>query len=325
MHRRHVKEHNRRGHLALLPVGWRADPDALTGEITIRQPSSEAGQRIQMPHLLIRLFGGFQVELDGKPLAGFGTDKNRTLLAYLALEFKHPHRRETLAALFWPDASEAHAHCSLRQELYQLRHVIDPITGTEPHLIVHTDQVWFNTASDHWIDVVEFDQRLSAFKSHHPTGLSICSGCLKSLQLVTDLYRGDLLAGFTLPRCTKFCDWQIISQEIFHRQMLDVLTLLADHFETNLLFDQLIAITQKKIELEPWRESAYRRQMWAQAMSGQREQALLCYEPLCQVLLRELRAFPTDETRYLYQQIRIGALSSWRSPLEQDVLGDLQV
>ena len=268
-----------------------------------------------MPRLSIGLFGGFQVELDGKPLAGFGTDKNRALLAYLALEFKHPHRRETLAALFWPDASEAHAHRSLRQALYHLRHVIDPIPGTEPHLIVHTDQVWLNPASDHWIDVVEFDRRLSAFKSHHPSGLSICSGCLKSLQLVIDLYRGDLLAGFTLPRCTRFCDWQIISQERFHRQMLVVLTLLADHFEINHAFNQLIACSQKKIELEPWRESAYRRQMWAQAMSGQREQALLCYESLCQVLLREFGVLPMDETRYLYQQIRIGALSKGLSPL----------
>jgi len=268
-----------------------------------------------MPCLSIKLNGGFQVELDGKPLAGFRTDKNRALLAYLALEFKHPHRRESLAALFWPDVSETKSRRSLRQALYQLHHLIDPISETEPHLIVHTDAVWFNPASDHWIDVVEIDRRLSAFRSHHPSGLRICSDCLTSLQVVTDLYRGDLLAGLTLPRCTKFCDWKIITQELFHRNMMDVLTLLADHFETNLTFDRLIACTQKKIELEPWRETAYRRQMWALAMSGQREQALLRYRSLCQVLLRELGVFPTDETSYLYQQIRTGALSKGRSPL----------
>lgn len=268
-----------------------------------------------MSSLLINLFGGFYAELDGKPLAGFGTDKNRALLAYLALESKRPHRRETLAALFWPEVSEIHAHRSLRQALYRLRHLIDPIPATEPHLIVHTDQVWLNPASAHWIDVIEFDRRLSAYRSHHPSGLSICSDCLKSLQLVTDLYQGDLLTGFTLPRCIKFCDWQISSQELFHRKILDVLTILANHFETNLAFEQLIACTQRKIELEPWRESAYRRQMWALAMSGQREGALLRYESLCRVLQRELGVLPTDEARCMYEQIRVGAVSKIRSPL----------
>ncbi len=51
-----------------------------------------------MSHLALYLFGGFRLELDGQSMNAFGTDKNRALLAYLALESGSPHRREALAS-----------------------------------------------------------------------------------------------------------------------------------------------------------------------------------------------------------------------------------
>jgi hypothetical protein len=73
-----------------------------------------------MSRLALYLFGGFRAELDGNPLTSFGTDKNRALLAYLALESDRPHRREALASLLWPARPDPVARNSLRQALYQL-------------------------------------------------------------------------------------------------------------------------------------------------------------------------------------------------------------
>ena len=115
-----------------------------------------------MSHLAIYLFGGFRAELDGRPLTTFGTDKNRALLAYLAFESGRPHRRETLATLLWSDHRDAVARNSLRQALYHLRHLIPQEVNTETHLLITREQVQFNPASDHWIDFVEFTDRLSA-------------------------------------------------------------------------------------------------------------------------------------------------------------------
>ena len=151
-----------------------------------------------MTHLAIILLGGFQVKLDGQSLNGFRTDKNRALLAYLALESRRPHSREALAALLWPNRPETQAHDSLRQALYQLHKIIPQAPQTQPHLLITPDHVQFNLTSDHWIDVVQFRSWLSACYAHHPADSDLCSSCLDSLQCAIELYQGEFLAGFSL-------------------------------------------------------------------------------------------------------------------------------
>jgi len=269
-----------------------------------------------MSHLSISLFGGFQVRLDGQSLTDFGTEKNRALLAYLALESADPHRRETLATLLWPDRSEAQARNSLRQALYRLRQIIPTAQESKPHLLFTPEQLQFNPASDHWVDALDFKSRLSACQSHHPGGANLCPNCLDCLEQAVELYQGEMLEGFNLPGCTRFTDWQIITQEACHRQALAALSLLAATYESQCAYEQLIACSQKEIELEPWRESAYRRLMWALAMSGQRQRAQRLYATLREVLQQELGMPPMWETSQLYEQIRIKGL-----PLPQQLPG----
>jgi DNA-binding SARP family transcriptional activator len=266
-----------------------------------------------MSRLALFLFGGFWVELDGQSLIGLSTDKNRVLLAYLALDSERPHRREALAALLWPDQPEAAARNSLRQALYQLRHHIPNGSVSEPYLLVTSEQVQFNPASDHWVDVLEFKSLLSTCQSHHPRGLKLCTGCLESLNRAVDLYQGELLEGLTLSRCAQFTEWQIFSQEECHRQALAGLLLLEDHYEGSFDYAQLIACTQKAIKLEPWLESAYQRQMWALAMCGQRKKALLLFNVLKDALQHEMGIPPSGGTRRLYAQIRDGLLPGQRA------------
>ena len=59
-----------------------------------------------MPHLTLSLLGGFEALLYGQPITAFDTDKTRALLAYLAVEAGHAHRRAELAGLLWPDLPE---------------------------------------------------------------------------------------------------------------------------------------------------------------------------------------------------------------------------
>ena len=68
-----------------------------------------------MTRLQVRLFGPFEVSVDGKPASGFDSDKVRALLAYLISEADQPHRREKLVGLLWPDFPERAARTSLRR------------------------------------------------------------------------------------------------------------------------------------------------------------------------------------------------------------------
>jgi DNA-binding SARP family transcriptional activator len=77
-----------------------------------------------MTKLVVRLLGGFRVELDGEAVYDFETDRARALLAYLVVEADRPHRRETLAGLLWPDQPDTVARARLRQTLHRVRQAL---------------------------------------------------------------------------------------------------------------------------------------------------------------------------------------------------------
>jgi branched-chain amino acid transport system substrate-binding protein len=62
---------------------------------------------------------------------------------------------------------------------------------------------------------------------------------------------------------------------------------------------------QQLVELEPYRESAYRRLMIAQAAAGNRAEALRVYERCRRFLADELGAYPAPETDAIYRQLLV--------------------
>ena len=80
-----------------------------------------------MRQILLTLLGAFAVTVPAgeQPLPAFATDKARALLAYLALQPAQAHRRELLAALFWPEISQSAALTNLRQTFHRLRAGLD--------------------------------------------------------------------------------------------------------------------------------------------------------------------------------------------------------
>ena len=77
-----------------------------------------------MTRLVVRLLGGFRVEVDGEAVYGFETDKARALFTYLIVEADRPHRRETLASLLWPERPDTIARANPRQALVRVRRAL---------------------------------------------------------------------------------------------------------------------------------------------------------------------------------------------------------
>src|SRR5512141_1168808 len=104
--------------------------------------------------LQIRLLGQFDVRLDGKRVV-IPTRVAQSLLAYLALTAGTSHRREKLAGLFWPDATEERARTYLRQDLWRIRKAIpaQDIPLSEDYLLADTLTLTFNRNADYWLDV----------------------------------------------------------------------------------------------------------------------------------------------------------------------------
>src|SRR5271165_6834685 len=82
---------------------------------------------------------------DGTPLQGIvGREKRLALLVYLAVaEPPGPHRRDTLAALFWPESPPERARTALRQALKILRGALGraAVTSVGDAVGVAPDQV----------------------------------------------------------------------------------------------------------------------------------------------------------------------------------------
>jgi DNA-binding SARP family transcriptional activator len=155
--------------------------------------------------------------------------------------------------------------------------------------------------------VAEFNQSVSAYLYHHPMGLTLCEACQARLKFSIELYKGDLLEGFSLPKCRQFEWWLLSKQEEFHHQALEILDRLVRHCE--IIQDHSLAIhyAQRAIQIEPWRELAHRQRMRNLALSGQRCDALYQYELCRKILARELGVEPNAETTRLYQEIRTGS------------------
>jgi DNA-binding SARP family transcriptional activator len=112
-----------------------------------------------MGRLLIRLFGGLSVELDGERLStGMGRNVGG-LLAYLALHHSQLHHREAVAEVFWPDVDPDLARRCLNTALWRLRRLIEPHAVRRGTHLVSTAQgeIGLKNSGVLWVDIAEFE------------------------------------------------------------------------------------------------------------------------------------------------------------------------
>src|SRR5262245_29408239 len=113
---------------------------------------------LMVPNLHIRLLGDFLLVSGDTPITSINSPRLQSLLAYLLLHRHAPQDRSHLAFLLLPDSTEAQAHSSLRQLLFQLRRAL-PLADQFLHADKHT--LWWQPAQTKatWtLDVLEFEQ-----------------------------------------------------------------------------------------------------------------------------------------------------------------------
>jgi WD40 repeat protein/DNA-binding SARP family transcriptional activator len=267
--------------------------------------------------LSIRLFGPFEIELDGKPVTGFVSDKSRALLAYLAVEADRPHRREALAGLLWPEVPERSARGSLSTALGNIRQLIgDRAPSTDrahaedpgsspPFLYVTRQEIQFNGDSDARVDVREFAGLLQA-GTHQTSEQPLGPLTSQDLEEAVGLCRGSFLEGFSLSDSAPFEEWALLKREQLQRQVLAALQQLISHHERSGEISRALRYAWRAVELDPWRGSAQRQLMLLLALDGQREAALAQYEEYRQVLAKELGVEPSEAARELYEVLSTG-------------------
>ena len=269
-----------------------------------------------MTRLALKLLGPYRTVLDGHSIDNIESDKARALLAYLAIETKHPHLREKLVGLFWPEQNEEHARGSLSQAIYHLRGILGdrPLTvvlsagaiaqNREPFLLVTPHEIQLNPKSDFETDVAAFLELVSACKAHAHAQNMVCDDCLMRYQEATRLYSGDFLDGFYLPKNLAFEEWATVLREQLRLEAMEVLESLVMTFKQQGELDQALLNARRMVVLDELGETGNGHVMRLLALLGRRTEALEQYKSFRQVLAIQLGAEPGMETKLLYQYIQ---------------------
>lgn len=258
--------------------------------------------------LRLQLLGPPQVWVGDEPL-NVDTRKATAMLIYLSVTGE-VQRRETLAALFWPESDGPRSKAALRRTLSALRKALDGRW-------LEADREVLSLSAD-WMDCTRFRELVESTRDHgHATDRG-CARCIEPLSEAAELYRGDFLQGFTLPDSPGFDDWQYFNLLAFQRLLSEALQRLSAVHQERAEYEVAAEYANRLLGLDPLNESAHRNLMSIYARSGNRQLALRQYQDCVRVLQEEIGAPPLDETVELNERIVAGELEDYATGKSAD-------
>ncbi len=186
--------------------------------------------------------------------------KDMALLAYLAIK-GDPQRRESLAALLWPDSPAKLAHGSLRRTLSEVTQIL----GGD-WMVGNREMVGLNPDLGLWLDVAVFQKRVAECAKAVPN-------CHDRLNEAISLYRDDFLTGFTLPDCPDFDEWQFFQAEALRQAFATALQNLCRLDREQGAYEAAIAHARRWLALDLLHEPAHCELMVLYAETGQQAAA----------------------------------------------------
>ncbi|MBE0698196.1 MAG: hypothetical protein IH586_14860 [Anaerolineaceae bacterium] len=260
-----------------------------------------------MANLSLSLLGPFQSWTVSGEVQSFRTQKERALLAYLAVEHEHPHARGELSRLFWPERSEGVARNNLRQALYGLRQAVGQNEFSSVFHI-NPDDIQLNLGKQVWLDTVVFEMHIQAYQAHNTHDQNSCSYCLQHLRDAVEIYRGDFLQDVFLEKNLQFHTWIYTQRERYFRMQVQSLRSLVDICESCADFSQAALYCLRLAQMDDLDEGNYRRLMNLLGKCGRFSAALEQYE-ICQRRIVETGAGEVSpETTALAEKIRDGRI-----------------
>lgn len=223
----------------------------------------------------IRVLGPRLITTNGEPWRFVAPPRTMPLLGYLVTA-PGVVSREQVAAALWPDLDDEEARANLRRHLHRLQQAL-PRSAT-PWVSSGPDGLrWTGTAS---VDVVDFERA-------HAAG-----DCARAIEC----YGGDFLDGY-------YDDWIIAQRERLANLYLSDLNGLLAEARSKRDHAAAIAVAQRILQIDEWREDAMRALMAVRYETGDRAGALGTFERFARKLADEMRVEPMPETLALRDAI----------------------
>ena len=251
-----------------------------------------------MFRLEIFLFGTPRLKCQGETIE-LSLRKALALLSYLVVT-KGNFSRDELATLLWPESDQSNARASLRRTLY----VVNKNVGEET-LLTSGETICLNAKVDIWTDVETFRQNIADCNIESELRINLDTNCIASLENAVALYKGDFLAGFSLPDSPGFDEWQFFEAENLRGLLSIALRHLVATYESQGDISRAIHHARHWLSLDTMHEPAHRLLMELYDKFGQHAAALRQYRECRRILDQELGVLPQLETSELYENIRL--------------------
>ncbi len=251
--------------------------------------------------LRIHLFGSFSMSKGDEPLPPFPTQKARRLFCFLVLYRDRFFPREVLIGNFWGDRPEEVARKSLRTAMWRIRKVLEPNGNDGDGYLLSTSQgLGFNTGTNYWLDVEEFERVLETAEHHEGTDSEIDD--VGTVQRLLGLYRGELLEGV-------YDEWCLYEQQRLKGMLITALERALYRHQSSGRWPDAIDIARRLLGFDPHLEHVHRDLMRCYCALGDRPKAIQQFQICADMLKREFHIDPMPETMALYSEIRDGSHS----------------
>jgi WD40 repeat protein/DNA-binding SARP family transcriptional activator len=230
--------------------------------------------------LEIKLLGQFEVCLNGTGVA-LASRHSQSLLAFLALHAQQEHRREQIAGLLWPEASEANARNNLRHAIW----LINQALGSNDYLRADRITLSFNTRAPHRVDAMMLLDCRPDFSA------------TEALVEAASAYQGELLPGF-------YDEWMTPIREAVNIAFEKVIDALTTRLVTEKRWRDAMAWAAHWIAHAPAPEAAYRALMSACAELGDPGGLAAAYGACVDGVREHFATHPSPDTVRLYRRLR---------------------
>ncbi len=235
------------------------------------------------------MLGPLRLVRDGQALTRFGTQKAAALLAYLALR-SGPQPREHLLELFWPDMDLTAGRNNLNTALSSLRRCLEP-PGVRRGDVLVTTHAHAGLSPAAATDVAEFERLLRrAEAAPDPEPRAVL------LRQALTLYAGDFQPG-------NYQDWAVRESERLSACRVEALDRLGGALETLGRCAEAAAVTQQRLDADPYAEQAYVDLVRRQVRAGQTPMARKSSANFERFFREEFGTAPSAETRRAVEAI----------------------
>ena len=239
--------------------------------------------------LHVRLLGQFSLHLDGQPVE-IPSRPAQSLLAYLCLNPRKPQRREKLAGLFWPEASERNARSNLRHALWRIRKALENNAGDGQNYLLADDlAITFILRPGDWLDAEILVEKIPQ------------DAPIEDWIRAVVVYEGELLPGF-------YDDWVVLEREHLQAVFERKIGMFLERLEAKERWVDVLEWGERWIAYGNTPEPAYRALMLAHASLGDLASAATAYQRCVESLRTALGVEPSEHTRRLFVDIQAGRL-----------------